>query len=139
MYDKPQLGLAQVQAAMSAMLERGSQESHPVTSAIVDDQGGLIAYARMDNCPLLPQKLAFRKAYTSISMGVDSGAFAEALKGAGIGAGDLGDPNVVPIQGGVAIRRPSDGALMGGIGVSGLPSGEADEAICRIGLKALNL
>jgi uncharacterized protein GlcG (DUF336 family) len=48
------------------------------------------------------------------------------------------DPNLVAVQGGVAVLRPSDGAILGGIGVSGL-SAQEDEDIARIGVNALNL
>ena len=139
MYDKPQLGLAQAQAAMAAMLENASkQPDQPVTIAIVDGQGGLLYYARMDNCSPIPQKLAIKKAYTAGVSGVDSQAFGERLKSGGMSVADLGDPNMVNAQGGVAIVRPSDGAVLGGIGVSGL-SAQADEDLARLGVVAMNL
>ena len=48
---------------------------------------------------------------------------------------DLGDPDLIGVQGGVAILS-ADGAALGGIGVSGLAADE-DEAIARIGLRAI--
>jgi uncharacterized protein GlcG (DUF336 family) len=35
--------------------------------------------------------------------------------------------------------RPRDGMVMGGIGVGGYPSGQADEDLARVGLRAMNL
>ena len=40
-------------------------------------------------------------------------------------------------QGGLVIIE--DGVILGGIGVGGYPSGQADEDISRIGLNAMNL
>jgi uncharacterized protein GlcG (DUF336 family) len=140
MYETPQLGLAQVQAALAAMIVEGDKEpGFPLAIAVVDDHGSLVAYVRMDGCPMLPRTAAVKKAYTASGFGVDSGAFAEMLKGNGISVADLGDPNMNATPGGVAIRRPSDGVIMGAIGVSGLPTGAADEAVARIGLNALGL
>ena len=48
-----------------------------------------------------------------------------------------GDPQLLAIGGGLAVKK--DVAGIGGIGVGGLPTGEADEEISNAGLKALNL
>ena len=140
MYDKPQLGMAQVQAAMAAMLKETSKDpSRPVGIAIVDEAGSLLAYARMDKCWPAAQKFCIKKAYTAAIMRADSGAVAEQLKSLGVTVAEFGEPNLFPIQGAVVIRRPSDGAILGGIGVAGLPGGKLDEDVARIGLQALNL
>ena len=140
MYNRPSLSLAQVQAAMNAMIAHASQKPDaPVTMAIVDDAGEIIGYAKMDNCRKLPQRMAFKKAYTAALRGADSRVFVEQLKEQGVGAGDFGDPNLVGLTGGVVIRLPNSGPILGGIGVSGLPSADADEAISRIGLEAMKL
>ena len=49
----------------------------------------------------------------------------------------LGDPQLLAIGGGVVVKK--DVAGIGGIGVGGLPSREADEESFNAGLKALNL
>ena len=71
--------------------------------------------------------------------GLDSQAYIDRLQTQGRSISDYGDPNMAAAPGGVVIRRPSDETTLGGIGVSGLPSGGADEAIARIGLKAMDL
>ena len=140
MYDKPVLGLAQVQAAMAAMLEEaGKHPDLPVAIAIVDDAGDILGYAKMDRCRRGPQRLAIKKAYTSALRGMDSQAFVETLTEQGRSVVDFSDPNLAAVPGGVAVRRPSDATILGGIGVSGLPSGADDEAIARIGLQAMGL
>ena len=140
MYNRPTLELSQVLAGMSAMLdEANKQPDRPVAIAIVDDRGDMITYARMDNCRKQPQKIAITKAYASAMIGVDSQAYIDRLKGQGMTVSNYADPNLGALPGGLVIRLPGDGLILGGIGVSGLPSGAEDEEIARIGLKALNL
>lgn len=139
MYNKPMLSLDQVQKAMSAMISQATKEpNRPCAIAIVDDQGSLLSYARMDRCRVIPQRLAIRKAYTSALNGVDSREYAERLKGQGRSVSEMGDPNLAAVQGGVAVLDPRSGAIMGGIGVSGL-SAQEDEDLARLGVKALGL
>ena len=139
MYDKPMLSLDQTQKAMAVMLDKATQEpTRPVTIAIVDDVGNLLSYSRMDRCRPTPQRMAIRKAYTCALSGQDSKDYAERLKGQGRTVAEMGDPMLAAVQGGVAVVHPETGAIMGGIGVSGLAAQE-DEDIARLGLKALGL
>ena len=139
MYSKPMLSLDQTQRAMSAMIARATQEpDRPVAMAIVDDEGNLLSYARMDNCRPNPQTFAIRKAYTSALSGVDSAAYAERLKSQGRTVSDFGNPNLVSAQGAVVITDPASGAVLGAIGVSGLTAQE-DEDLSRLGVENLGL
>jgi glc operon protein GlcG len=139
MYDEAVLGLEDARTAMQAMLDEAMKEpARPVAIAIVDGHGRMVAFTRMDRCRLLPQQLAYKKAYTAAIMRSDTGAVAERFKSAGRSVSDFGDPNMVAVQGGVAIQRPSDEVFLGGIGVSGLRADE-DEALARIGVQAMGL
>jgi len=139
MYDKPMLSLDQVRKAMDAMLELALKEpDRPLAIAIVDDQGSLLNYARMDRCRAIPQRMAIRKAYTCALTGQDSKAYAERLASQGRSVAEMGDPQLAAVQGGLVVLHPQTGAIMGGIGVSGLAA-EEDEALARVGLKALGL
>ena len=137
MYDKPMLSLEQAQAAIAAMIEDYNKDTNrrKVDMAVVDDAGNLLAYARMDRC--LRPTYAMRKAYTSAIRGMDTAAFAEQLNSQGRAVEFWGDPQLIALAGGVAVIK--DGAVVGGIGVGGLPDGLADEAISKAGLKAMNL
>ena len=53
------------------------------------------------------------------------------MKSLGRSASDLGDPNLLAIQGGIVIRSLADKSVIGSIGVSGGAS-EEDEAIARL-------
>ena len=139
MYEEVVIGLAEARKAIQAMLEEAmKQPDRPVAMAVVDSQGRLVSYARMDRCRLLPQQLAFKKAYTAAIMRSDTAAVAERFKGMGRSVSEFGDPNMVGVQGGVVIQRASDSASLGGVGVSGLRSDE-DEALARLGIKAMGL
>ncbi len=139
MYNKPMLSLDQAQKAIAAMVAKATQEpSRPCAIAIVDDQGALLSYARMDRCRVIPQRLAIRKAYTSALNGVASREYAERLKTQGRSVAEMGDPNLAAVQGGVAILDPRSKAILGGIGVSGL-SAQEDEDLSNLGVQALGL
>ena len=139
MYDKPMLSLEQTQKAMAVMLDKAAGEpTRPVTIAIVDDVGNLLSFARMDRCRPTPQRMAIRQAYTCALSGQDSKDYAARLKGQGRTVAEMGDPRIAAVQGGVAVVHPETGAILGGIGVSGLAAQE-DEDIAKLGLQALGL
>ena len=70
-------------------------------------------------------------------MGMDTVTHAERLHGGGRNIADLGDPMLTFGQGGLVIIQ--DGVILGGIGVGGYPSGQADEDVSRVGLTAMIL
>ena len=139
MYTKSVLSLDQTQKAMQAMIQKATQEpNRPVAMAIVDDAGNLLGYARMDNCRPNPQAFAIRKAYTSAMSGQNSADYAERLKSQGRTVSDFGNPNLVSAQGAAVVLDPSNGAILGAIGISGLTAQE-DEDLAKLGVQALGL
>ncbi len=137
MYDKPMISLDQARDAIQAMIDDYNKDPNrrKVDMAVVDDAGNLLAYARMDRC--LRPTFAIRKAYTSAVRSMDTVAFAEQLSTQGRSLESFGDPQLIALAGGVAVIK--DGAVVGAIGVGGLPSGLDDEAIAKAGLAALNI
>ena len=137
MYNKSMISLDQAQAAIRAMIDDYNRDPdrRKVDMAVVDDAGNLLAYARMDRC--LRPTFAVRKAYTSALRSMDTVAFAEQLSTQGRTVESFGDPQLIAIPGGVV--AVNDGAVVGAIGVGGLPSGLDDESIAKAGLAALNL
>ena len=137
MYDKPMISLDQARDAIQAMIDDYNKDPNrrKVDMAVVDDAGNLLAYARMDRC--LRPTFAIRKAYTSAIRSMDTVAFAEQLSSQGRSLESFGDPQLIALAGGVAVMK--DGAVVGAIGVGGLPSGLDDEAIAKAGLAALNI
>ena len=137
MYNKPMISLDQAQAAIKAMIDDYNKDPNrrKVDMAVVDDAGNLLAYARMDRC--LRPTFAIRKAYTSAVRSMDTVTFAEQLSTQGRSLESFGDPQLIALAGGVAVIK--DGAVVGAIGVGGLPSGLDDEAIAKAGLATLNI
>ena len=138
MATKPALTTEQVKAAMDAMLAKANETPDaPVAMAIVDAGGEMLAYMTMENLRVFSRRHARRKAYTSAIIGRDSGEHAAGLAAQGRGIADMGDPGFTYGQGGLVIMK--DGVILGGIGVGGYPSGQADEDLSRVGLDAMNL
>ena len=132
------LTMKQVQSAMNAMMDKAMRTpNEPVAMAIVDAAGNLEAYAKMDNLRIFSRRHALRKAYTSAVLGIDSGANAARLHSQGRSISEMGDPQMTHGQGGLVIMK--DGVILGGIGVGGYPSGQADEDLSRVGLEAMVL
>ncbi len=142
MYTKSMLGVDQCQAAINAMIAEYKKDPSrpPIAMAIVDDTGNLYSFARTDGARVLLVRNCVKKAYTSAISGADLPAYVERLKSMGTSVADAGDPMFInAMGGGIVIRNPADGTILGGIGVAGLPSGEADEDIAKAGLKAMNI
>ena len=137
MYEKSMISLEQAQAAIAAMIADYNKDTdrRKVDMAVGDDAGNLLAYARMDRC--LRPTFAIRKAYTSAVRGVDTLAFSEQLASQNRSIESFGDPQLIAIPGGVVALK--SGAVVGAIGVGGLPSGLDDESIAKAGLEVLNL
>ena len=137
MYDKPMISLDQARDAIQAMIDDYNKDPNrrKVDMAVVDDAGNLLAYARMDRC--LRPTFAIRKAYTSAVRSMDTVTFAEQLSTQGRSLESFGDPQLIALAGGVAVIK--DGAVVGAIGVGGLPSGLDDEAIAKAGLAGLDI
>ena len=132
------LNMENVLAAMNAMMDKAMKTpNEPVAMAIVDAAGNLEAYAKMDNLRLFSRRHAIRKAYTSAIMGLNSGENAQRLHSQGRSISEQGDSNLTHGQGGLVIMK--DGVILGGIGVGGYPSGQADEDLSRVGLEAMDL
>ena len=134
----PEPTFDQVKSAMRAMIAKAEETpNEPVAMAIVDPTGNLVAYAKMDDLRLFSRRHALRKAYTAAIMGQDTGAHAQRVHSQGRSISELGDPQLTHGQGGLVIMK--DGAILGGIGVGGYPSGQADKDLASVGLNAMSL
>jgi uncharacterized protein GlcG (DUF336 family) len=119
----PETAAKAVRAAFDDCRKRGYQ----VTVAVVDRAG--IAQALLRDRFAGPHTVstAINKGWTAISFRTDT------LECASAGIRHL--PNVVAVGGGVNIQ--AGGATVGAIGVSGAPTGEADEACAKAGIAAI--
>ena len=123
-----------------ALAHARSSDFPPMTVAVLDAAGRLVAFAGEDGSSLLRKRIARGKAHGALNMGmgsrslaaraVSNPAFVNSLV-------SLADGNLVPVPGGVLIRDGND-AVIGAVGVSGhLP--DDDEACAIHGITACDL
>lgn len=123
------------QAAQTAVATCAA-DGHNVSVAIVARSGNTSVLLRADNAGPHTVGSSTGKAFTSASMGRDTAGLAGFIGGnpQNDGLRDM-DARMVIQAGGLPVRI--GGALVGGIGVGGAPSGDIDEACARAGLDAI--
>jgi len=75
------------------------------------------------------------KAWTAVSFRTDTSELARSTQAGQPNSGARNLPHFVGLGGGVMIQAA--GAIVGGIGVSGAPGGDADEACAKAGIAAI--
>lgn len=90
----------------------------PICFALVDAQGDLIWFERMDNAPARAANIAIAKAYTSLRMGSSTIDFHERLEKEKLTTHDFVDQNFTAMPGGSPLFT-ADGTVVGAIGISG--------------------
>jgi uncharacterized protein GlcG (DUF336 family) len=104
---------------------------YKVSVHVVGDEGQTVAALRGDGTSPHTYENSLRKAYTARTFGVASGEFAQRVKdNPTLGAVHLA--NVVAAQGALPIKVGDE--VIGGVGVSGAPGGDKDEACARAAL-----
>jgi glc operon protein GlcG len=117
--------------AIAAELERTGQGA---AVAVADTHGELIAFLRTDGCSLPPITIAQNKAYTAAREGIPSRALGERSREEGFPMTNFGELRYVSWGGGLPVVV--DGAVIGAVGVSGLPETE-DMRLAELGVRAL--
>jgi len=135
------LSLAQASLIVDKALEQGrTLKLKPLTVAVLDAGGHLVALKREDGSSLLRPQIAQGKAWGTLGMGFGGREFARRAAAAPAFMAALMDASegrVIPVPGGVLIRS-AEGAIIGAVGVSGDLS-EQDEACAVFGIKAAGL
>ncbi|UZE22330.1 heme-binding protein [Pseudomonas sp. B21-056] len=112
----------------------------PLTVAVLDSGGHLIALQREDGASLLRPQIAIGKAWGAIALGKGSRLLAQDAqqRPAFIAAlNSLGQGSVVPVPGGVLIKD-QQGRVLGAIGISGDLS-DVDEQVAVRAVEAVGL
>jgi uncharacterized protein GlcG (DUF336 family) len=137
MYDKKVLGLEEAEVAVRAIIEEASKDpSRPMAIAVVDDRGDIISFVRMDGARPLNSEMATKKAYTSAFMRLDTRKWLERRQKEDYGKYEPVGADRTLVAGGLAIIKPDEAVVYGGIGTSGRKPNE-DEDLAFVGLKAL--
>lgn len=135
------LTLEQASTIVDAALGKAREmKCAPMTVAVLDAGGHLVAFKREDRSSILRYEIATGKAYGALGMGISSRAveqrglerphFINALMAASGG-------RVVPVAGGVLIKDAA-GDVLGAVGISGDTS-DNDETCGFAGIEAAGL
>jgi len=109
----------QAEKGLKAAIEKAKSINIPVSIAVVDPGGHLMALARLDSVYGVID-FALKKAKTAVMFGIDSEVMGTVIAGADVHAYGMLNSNdgLLTIPGGVVIKG-SDGTIIGAIASSG--------------------
>lgn len=128
------VGIEAAKKAAAAALAEARKNGWFMVVAVVDPNGTLVYYEKMDNTQLASANVAIDKARSAALYKRPTKAFQDALAGGGTGLRILGLKGAVPVDGGLPLM--AGGKLIGAIGVSGDLS-ENDAKCAAAGVSAL--
>jgi uncharacterized protein GlcG (DUF336 family) len=126
---------AAIQAAQAA-LARCDKDGYTVAVAVVDRGGHALAVLRNGLAGSHTVQTAMGKAASALSFRTDTTELGAMTQAGRPNSGIRSLPGVVAVGGGMMIR--AKGALVGAIGVSGAPGGDADDACAKAGVAAIS-
>jgi len=118
----PPIGVDNAKKAAAPAIAEAVKNKWTVAVAIVDPDGVLVYYEKMDNTQVGSAEIAIEKARTATRFKRPTKALQDALAAGGAGLRILGLPGVVPVEGGIPLVM--DGKIVGAIGVSGMASNQ---------------
>jgi uncharacterized protein GlcG (DUF336 family) len=127
----PEVALEAAQAALKKCRDNGYQ----VAVAVVDRFGQPQVMLRDRYAGLAAADTATSKAYTALSFRAATSDLAKSIQSGQMSSGLAQLPHIAMLAGGLVIE--TGGTLLGGIGVSGAPGGDKDEACAKAGLEAI--
>lgn len=130
------LGVEEAQRAIAAAIAEAKKDNQPMSIAVADSYGELIACYRMDGSPPRVLRHSIRKAFTAGFMHRGTLEFKAQFKERDSSLDEWGDMRLTTLQGGNPVKHK--GEVVGAVGVGG-NSVERDTEICRIAIKAIGL
>jgi uncharacterized protein GlcG (DUF336 family) len=127
----PEIALDLARAALADCRQRGFQ----VAVAVVDRSGVAQVMLRDRFAGPHTPATAAGKAWTAVSFRTNTGDLVGLTQPGMPQAGVRGLPGAIVLGGGMMVE--AGGSLVGGIGVSGAPGGEADDACAKAGIEAI--
>ena len=118
-------------------LDTCRKNGHQIAVAVVDRAGNLQVLLRDRFAGAHTVETASNKAWTAVSFRISTTELAKETQAGKPMSGIRQLSKVAAIGGGIVIE--AGGATLGGIGVSGAPGGEADDACATAGLKSIQL
>jgi uncharacterized protein GlcG (DUF336 family) len=134
-FQKSSITVEAAQRLVLAAEAKARAMGKPMVIAVVDGDGTLKAFSRMDGAPLLSVQIAQDKAYTAISFGMATHDWFEFVKNdAPLLHGIIKTDRLIVFGGGYPIQNEE--GMIGGIGVSGGHYSD-DMEVAQAGLAAL--
>lgn len=130
----PTISVENAKKVATVALAEARKNNWTMAVAVVDPDGTLIYYEKMDNTPNGSAKIAINKARSAALFKRPTKAFADRLASGGAGLGVLDAEGAEPIEGGVPLLL--DGKIVGAIGLSGDAS-EHDGLCAQAGADSL--
>ena len=130
------LTTAAAQQAAQAAFAHCQKAGYTAAVAVVDRGGRPLAFLRDNLAGAHTVQTAIDKAATAVSFRTDTTELAAMSLPGRPQSGIRELPNVVAIGGGIVVR--AKGAMVGGIGVSGAPGGDADDTCAKAGIAAIS-
>jgi uncharacterized protein GlcG (DUF336 family) len=125
------VSMAMAQAIIQGTIEQCTKDGYKVSVTVVDRGGNVMASLRGDGTNPHTMEFSRMKAYTARTRGQTSLAFMKLTDDAA-NAYLRQIPGTVAVGGGVPIKMGNE--VIGGVGASGAPGGEKDEACVMAGL-----
>jgi len=123
------IGLEQAKQLMAAAEGEAKKRNWKMNIAIVDTNGDLVQFARMEGAQIASVSISINKARTAARYRRESRLFFNAFE-AGHGYIATLDPTLVASPGGIPLVE--NGKIIGAIGCSG-GTGDQDALICKVG------
>jgi glc operon protein GlcG len=123
------IGLEQAKQLMAAAEAEAKKRNWKMNIAVVDTNGELVMFERMEGAQIASVTIAINKARTAARFRRESRLFYNVFE-AGHGYIATLDPTLVASPGGFPLVE--NGKLIGGIGCSGA-TGDQDALICKVG------
>jgi len=130
----PPVSVDTAKKAAAAALDQARKNNWKMAVAVVDPNGDLVYYEKMDNTQLGSAQVSIGKARSAARFKRPTKAFQDGLAAGGAGLRILGLEGAVPLEGGIPIVL--DGKVVGAIGVSGDTS-ENDGVCAQAGAKSV--
>src|SRR5205085_11328088 len=126
--------MERAQAAIQAAVAEANKRGWPLIITVVDPNGDLVAFARMDGAQLASIPISQHKARTAARYRRPTHAFEDGVMKAGFNY-LLTLDDVIASRGGIPLV--DSGKLIGAIGCSG-GTGSPDETVCTVGANTVN-
>jgi len=130
----PPIRVDNARKAATAAVAEARKNNWTMAVAVVDPNGDLVYYEKMDNTQLGSSQVSIGKARSAARFKRPTKAFQDAVAAGGVGLRVLGLEGAVPLEGGIPIVV--DGKIIGAIGVSG-DSSDHDGVCAQAGVNAL--